>query len=146
MTEFLPGPNGYPTNGLRDDGRQWLIYGEPQQGALVRGVEAMALSMAGQSLVRVGRKSNLIAIRALGFFMVNLADARMRDALNAGDYRATVVGYLAKVTRFVAGQAPPPDPQILDELHALTYQTDHRARSAGIRGEGTLRQLIRGDT
>ena len=45
MTEFLPGPNGYPTNGLRDDGRQWLIYGEPQQGALVRGVEAAALAM-----------------------------------------------------------------------------------------------------
>ena len=34
---------------------------------------------------------------------------------------------------------------ILDELHALTYQTDHRARSAGVVGGGALREAIRGD-
>jgi hypothetical protein len=140
-SRFRPGPNGYPTNGLRDDPRQWLIYGDAQQAALIRGVEIMGLQMVGRHL----SGNPIREVRAIGHMMLNLADARIRTALKEQNYHTTVVEYLAKVMTFAAGQAPPPPPQILDELHALVYQTDHRARSAGIGGEGALRSLVRGD-
>ena len=38
--------DGYSTAGLRDDARQWLIYQDPQMGAVMRAIEIAALSMA----------------------------------------------------------------------------------------------------
>lgn len=138
---FRPGKDGYPTNGLRDDPRQWLIYGEPQQAAIIRGLEIMGLQMVGRTLA----KNPIRQVRGIGHFMLNLAEGRIRTALKEGGYHQVVIEYLAKLMAFLAGQAPPPDPQVLDELHAVVYQTDHRARSAGIGGEGALRSLVRGD-
>lgn len=146
MIELKPGKDGYPTNGLRDDGRQWLIYGEEQQGALLRGLEAMCMSMAGQSLVRLGYKTRIQAIRTLGFVAINQAGGRIAAAQEAGGYRAVVMDYLVKVMAFLSGATDEiPDPQVFDELQATAWQLDHRSRSAGYRGDGTLREMIRGD-
>ncbi len=51
-TGVLPGKDGWSTDGLRSDPRQWLIYDEETQGAMVRGLETMALQMVGQTLVK----------------------------------------------------------------------------------------------
>ena len=121
---FKPGPNGYPTDGLRDDGRQWLIYGSPQQEAIVKGVEAMGLMMTGMHLAG----NPMREVRATGNFMIKIGQSRIQGAIDAGGYRHIVMEYLVQVMQFAAGNAPPPSAKVLDELHALVFQTDTEQR------------------
>jgi hypothetical protein len=141
--KVLPDKDGFSTKGLREDPRQWLIYDEETQGAMVRGLEAMAMQMVGQTLVR----NKDMKVRAMGFTMLNLADARIRTAMNQpGSVRDTVIKHLAKIMGWLSSRGRTEYPAIeLDEVHAVLYQLDHRARSAGIRGPGILRDQVRGD-
>lgn len=140
-TEVLPGKDGYETKGLRSDPRQWLIYDEETQGALVRGLEIMSMQMVGQTLA----KNQDIKVRAMGHTMLNIADARIRAATREpGSARDIVIKHLARVMGWLSRRADYPAIE-LDEIHATLYQLDHRFRSAGIRGGGTLRDLVRGD-
>lgn len=139
--KVLPDKDGYSTKGLREDPRQWLIYDEETQGAMVRGLEAMALQMVGQTL----SKNEDIKVRAMGFTMLNIADARIRSAMaQPGSTRDTVMKHLARIMGWLSRRATYPAVE-LDEVHAVLYQLDHRFRSAGIRGGGKLRDLVRGD-
>jgi hypothetical protein len=139
--EVLPGKDGFSTAGLRSDPRQWLIYDEETQGALVRGLETMALQMVGQTL----RRNKDMKVRAIGNVMLNVADARLRDAAREpGSIRDTVIKHLARIMGWLSGRASYPAIQ-LDEVHAALYQLDHRMRSAGISGPGHIRDLARGD-
>jgi hypothetical protein len=135
------GSNGYSTSGLRDDPRQWLIYGEAQRGAFVRGVTAMALVMTGRHL----KTSKMIQVRAVGDVMESIGNSQIRVGVEAGGYRKIVLGYLVRLMTFAAGQGPPPPPNELDELHAVAFETDHVARRQGLNGSGLQRELIRGD-
>ena len=140
--EILPGKDGFSTKGLRDDPRQWLIYDEETQGAMMRGLEVMALQMVGQTL----RRNKESKVRAIGYLMLNVADARIRSA-EPGSKREQVIRHLALVMGWLSRRGPMDiaTAEALDEIHATIYQMDHRFRSAGIRGGGKLRDMVRGD-
>jgi len=142
--DILPGKDGFSTDGLRSDPRQWLIYDEETQGAMMRGLEIMALQMVGQTL----KRNPEAKVRAIGHVMLNVADARLRDAAREpGSIRDTVIKHLARIMGWLSRRGPiDVDTAVaLDEVHAVLYQLDHRFRSAGIRGGGRLRDLVRGD-
>ncbi len=130
---------------LRTDERQWLIYesGDGKVGALIRGVEAMALQMAGQTLA----KHPVDGVRALGHFMLRVANARLRSMLRKGGAAAVVVKELSLVMAWLAHKAPwtPDVDRALSELYALTVHVDGRAQGAGIVGPGLIREAVRGD-
>lgn len=135
--------NGHSTTGLRTDGRQWLIYGDESMGALIRGLEAMALQMAGQTL----RHTPLLALRGLGTLMVRVSAARLAEMYRNDGAQRVVVEHLRKVMAAMAGHTTWTDDAqtALDELHAINTHTDSRAAAAGVYGPGTVRQGIRGD-
>lgn len=131
------------SNGLRTDERQWLIYGEEEIGALVRGLEAMALQMAG----RVLAKNRIDGVRGIGNFMLRIADVRLREMLRNDGVQKVVVQHLEKIMAVLSGKGiwEPAASRALDELYALTVHTDSRAMDAGIVGPGTIREAVRGD-
>ena len=130
---------------LRTDERQWLIYeaGDGKVGALIRGLEAMALQMAGQTLA----KHPVDGARAIGHFMLRVSEARLRSMLKHGGAQAVVVKELSLVMNWLAQRTPwsPDVKRALDELYALVVHVDSRARSAGIVGPGHIREAVRGD-
>lgn len=129
---------------LRTDERQWLIYEtDGETGALVRGLEAFAMQVAGRLLAR----NPIDALRGLGHFMLRIADARLREMLRNDGAQAVVVRHLEKLMAVAVGKTPwtPDVDRALDELYALTTHVDHRASGAGITGPGTLRDAVRGD-
>ena len=127
---------------LRTDERQWLIYGDEQVGALVRGLEATALYLAGGVLARHGT----IGVRAIGNFMLRVSDARFREMLKNGGMQETVAQHFTKIMGWLGGGAWTPEiDEALDELYAVTVYSDGKAMSAGISGPGTVREAVRGD-
>ncbi len=129
---------------LRTDDRQWLIYEtDGEVGALTRGLEAMALQMAGQTLAR----NRIDALRGLGHHMIRVSDARLRTMLKNDGAQAVVVRHLQRLMRVASGKAlwDSACTRALDELYALTVHTDGRAMAMGIVGPGTLREAMRGD-
>ena len=129
---------------LRTDERQWLIYEQDGEvGALVRGLEVMALQMAGQLIA----KHPVDGVRGIGHFMLRIADARLRTMLANGGAQAVVVRELSLVMNWLANKIDwsPDVARALDELYALTVHVDSRAHSAGITGPGTIREAVRGD-
>lgn len=131
---------GWDTKGLREDPRQWIIYHEAAQEAVVRAIQTAALQMVGQHLA----KHPEMQVRAIGTLMLKMADVGVRTAFAHGGDRQTAMEHLSKTLAHVYGQAPIPL-EALDDLWATVYQIDHRMNSAGIRGTGFLRDLIRGD-
>lgn len=132
---------------LRTDDRQWLIYeaGDGKVGALIRGLEAMALQMTGRMLA----KHPINGVRGIGHFMLRVSEARLRTMLKAGGAAAVVVKELSLVMAWLANAKRTPwTPDVaraLDELYALTTHVDSRAMAAGITGPGTIREAVRGD-
>ena len=135
--------NGYSTTGLRTDERQWLIHHEEGIGALMRGLEAMALQMTGAQLQR----AKLFQLRGLGTLMVRVSAARLAEMYRNDGAQRVVVEHLRKVMAAMAGHTTWTDDAqtALDELHAINTHTDSRAAAAGVYGPGTVRQGIRGD-
>ncbi len=129
---------------LRTDDRQWLIYEtDGEVGGLVRGVEVMALVMAGKVFAR----HRVDGIRGIGHFMLRIANARMREMKKNGGAQEAVMDHLEKILKVAVGGSPwtPDAERALDELYALTVYTDTRAKDAGIVGPGTIREAVRGD-
>lgn len=130
---------------LRTDDRQWLIYetGGGETGALIRGIEAMALQMAGRTIA----KHPVAGIRGIGNFMLRVADARLREMLRKDGAEAVVVKQLSLIMRWLARKTPwsPDVERSLDEIYALVVHVDSRAMGAGIVGPGTIREAVRGD-
>jgi hypothetical protein len=137
-----PGPNGYSTAGLRDDARQWLIYQEPQMGAVMRALEMAALGMCGRVLARSSKRS----ARGVGNFMAKVAEARMRTMTQQGGVSEAAVLTVAAAMQFWQyGNDDPAAERAADEVYATVFQLDSRANGAGITGPGTIREAIRGD-
>lgn len=127
---------------LRTDERSWLIYDDESVGAVVRGMEAYALSVTGQKLARHPDQK----IRAIGTMMVRLGEQRGFEMLKndgaqgvAAEWFTMLGAYLAGVQHDVVKRE-----EALDELHAVVFQLDHRGRVAGTRGPGTIREALRG--
>ncbi len=134
---------GYSTTGLRTDERQWLIYHDEGIGALMRGLEAMALQMTGAQLQR----AKLFQLRGLGTLMVRVSVARFNAMHNNDGAQRVVAEALRRVMAAMSGreQWTRDTFNALDELHAMNTHTDSRAMGAGIYGPGTLRTAVRGD-
>ncbi len=129
---------------LRTDDRQWLIYEtDGEVAALTRGLEVMALVMAGKTLAR----HRIDGIRGIGNHMLRIAEGRMRIMKQNGGAQEVVMDHLEKVLMVALGKMPwtPDAAAALDELYALTVYTDTRASEAGIVGPGDLRKAMRGD-
>lgn len=140
------GKNGYSTNGLRSDSRQWLIYDDESLGALIRGLEAYALHVCAGPMVR----HRNIAVRGVGTLMQRVANTRIDEMRKAGGAQQVVVGHLEKIFRWLAseqaGRIHLPEPvDELDEIYAAAFRLDSRARTAGFRGPGVHREAVRGD-
>ena len=141
--------NGYNTSGLRSDARQFLIYDDETLGALMRGLEAWALQIAGRKLRGYRRGGHkLRPVNAMGSLMARVADARITEMVRAGGAQAVVADWLMVVSRYIAdGQAvwTPDVDRAFSELHGLVARLDSRATGAGIVGPGVHRVAVRGD-
>jgi hypothetical protein len=128
---------------LRTDERSWLIHDDDSIGAVVRGLEAYALSVTGQKLSRHSDKR----IRAIGSMMVRLGEQRGHEMLRNDGAQREAVEAFALLGTVLAGV--PHDPvkaeSALDELHAVVFRLDQKAQIAGVQGPGTVRQAMRGD-
>ena len=130
--------------GLRTDERQWLIYGDEKVGALARGLEAMALHIAGGPL----RRHRHEGVRLIGVYMQRIAKGRIDEMHRNGGAQEIVAEHLADIFEWLgreqAGVHLPP-PEGLKEIHALAFHADRRAANAGIQGPGVHREAVRGD-
>lgn len=132
--------------GLRTDERQWLIYDDETLGAVMRGLEAIALSIVGRSLQR----NRVEAVRAIGHFMGRVADARFAEMERndgaqqvAARHLRTIFGWLSR--QQATGLDLPAPQAELDQVYASVFRLDSRAQSAGVVGPGVHRQAVRGD-
>lgn len=132
-------------SGLRTDERQWLIYDEEVLGAVMRGLEAFALHLAGGPLTR----HRVGAVRAIGHFMRKVSDARLREMEKNGSAQEVVVEHIRRIFIWLGQEQNSglalPEPEGLDEIHAAVVRLDSRAKSAGVVGPGVHRLAVRGD-
>lgn len=130
-------------NGLRTDERQWLIYDDESLGAVMRGLEAWSLAVAG-NLLKADQTDEL---RGMGNFMDRVAGARLSEMKANGGAQEVVADWMLLISKYAAGKTPlTPDIQrALDELHAAVYRLDSRANGAGLTGPGVHRLAVRGD-
>lgn len=140
MSTLLDGDR-YRSAGLRSDERQWLIYDDESVGALGRGLEVMAMSMTGQMLA----KHQLKPIRAMGNFMLRIAESRAAEMMRNDGAQRVMIEHLSKVMTFLAGHSAHIPELEIDELWAVTFHADRRAKAAGIQGPGAHRLIVRGD-
>lgn len=133
----------YGTTGLRTDERQWLIYGEEQQGAVMRGLEAWALLLAGARM----RQHPLLPLRAIGTFMRKVGEQRLAEMDRNDGAQRVVAGQVKHLLGALAGRVPwtADTDRDADELYATVFHLDSRATGAGMTGEGTHRAAVRGD-
>lgn len=135
-------------NGLRTDERQWLIYSEEVMGAVMRGLEAWALMIAGTRLRQGHRGSDRVAaMNAIGKFMQKVADQRIVEMQRNGGAQEQVAEWIFLVSKWAAGKTPwtADIGRALDEIHATIHHNDSRVNSAGISGPGVHRIAVRGD-
>lgn len=131
--------------GLRTDERQWLIYDEETLGAVMRGLEALALHIAGGPLSR----HPLQPVRAIGHFMRRVGEARFAEMHKNDGAQRVVASHLQTIFTWLGrqqrGLATPPPTEALDEIYAAVFRLDSRAQSAGVVGSGVHRSAVRGD-
>jgi len=135
-------------SGLRTDERQFLIYDEEVMGAVMRGLEAWALMIAGTRLRKGNRGPDRIrAMNAIGAFMQKVADQRMVEMKRNGGAQEQVADWILILSKWAAGKTPftPDIARALDEIHGTITYTDSRVNGAGVLGPGTHRIAVRGD-
>ena len=128
---------------LRTDERSWLIYDEEVIGAAVRMMEAYALGVTGQKLAR----SEDVRIRAVGNMMNRLGQTRGAECIRNGGVQGEAAVAFVMLGSHLAGM---PHDEVkcavaLDELHAIVFRLDQKAKSTGTKGPGAVRQALRGD-
>lgn len=128
---------------LRTDERSWLIYDDESVGAVVRMMEAYAMSVTGQKLRRHPDQK----IRAVGAMMIRLGEHWTWEGLQADGAKKEAVEAFALLGAHLGGK--PHDEfkchAALDELHAVMFHLDKRAKEMGMRGPGVIREAVRGD-
>lgn len=133
---------------LRTDERQWMIYDEETQGAVIRGIEAWALMIAGTRLRKNNRLNDRIkAMNAIGAFMQKVAGQRIVEMKKNGGAQEAVADWIVLTSKWVAGKTPytPDVARALDEIYAVIFKLDSRANGVGMNGGGVIREAIRGD-
>lgn len=128
---------------LRTDERSWIIFDEESIGAVVRMMEAYALSVTGQKL----RRHQDQQVRAMGEMMVRMGEHRGWEAVNAGGLREEAAQHFALLGAHVSGLQHDETrcKKALDELHAVVFRLDQKMKVAGSKGPGALQTLVRGD-
>lgn len=135
-------------SGLRTDERQFLIYDDEVLGAVVRGLEAWALMIAGTRLRKGHRGANRVkAMNAIGAFMQKIANQRIVEMKRNGGAQEQVAEWIFIISKWAADKTPwtPDVARALDEIHGTITYNDSRVNAAGINGEGTHRIAVRGD-
>ena len=135
-------------HGLRTDERQFLIYDEEVMGAVMRGLEAWALMIAGTRLRKGHRGADRIkAMNAIGAFMQKVADQRITEMKRNGGAQEQVADWVLLISKWIAGKTPytPDVARALNEFYGTIFHTNSRGDGAGMTGPGTHRQAIRGD-
>ena len=132
--------------GLRTDERQWLIYDDEVVGAVVRGLEALALHVAGGPLARHSH----IGVRAIGSFMRRISERRFLEMERNDGAQRIVAQHLRRIFEWIGSEQPgrvalPPPTDALDEIYGAITYADSRAVSAGVVGPGVHRVAVRGD-
>lgn len=138
--------SGFNTGGLRSDARQWLIYGDEELGALMRGLEAYALHICGGPLTR----HRHIAVRMIGTLMRRVASHRIEEMKTNDGAQRVVVEHLEKIFTWISagqsGRLAPEPTEALDEIYAAAFRLDSRAANAGVGASvGVHRIAVRGD-
>lgn len=128
---------------LRTDERSWMIYDEESIGAVVRMMEAYAMSVTGQKL----RRRPEIQLRAMGEMMIRLGEQRGWEASREDGVNKEAMEHFSIIGAYLAGQTVDPVrlTTALDEIHAAVFRLDQKARSAGMQGPGRIKELVRGD-
>ena len=135
-------------NGLRTDERQFLIYDDEVLGAVVRGLEAWALMIAGTRLREKHRGPERVrAMNAIGAFMQKIAEQRVVEMQRNGGAQEQVVEWIFLISKWVAGKSlwSPDIDRALDEIYGTITYNNSRVNSAGISGDGVHRIAVRGD-
>lgn len=133
-------------HGLRTDERQWLIYGDEQIGAVIRGLEAWALMVLGTKLRNKGPNRNR-PLNGLGAFCQKVADQRITELKRNGGAQEVVADWILLISKWAAGKSPytPDVARATDELYSVAFHIDSRVNGAGILGPGAHREAVRGD-
>lgn len=128
---------------LRTDERSWLIYDDESIGAVVRMLEAYALSVTGQKMMRHPE----IEIRAVGNMMLRLGETRGAECLQEGGAKGVAAQHMALLGAHLAGIVHNEIQcrKALTELHAVVFRLDQKARTTGTKGPGSFRRALRGD-
>lgn len=136
----------FSVGGLRTDERQWLIYGDEQMGAVIRGLEAWALMLLGTKLRNTG-PDRIKALNGIGAFCQKVADERLVEMKHNGGAQEAAADWILLVSKWAAGKTPftRDIARAVDELHAVATHNDSRGSNAGMNGGGVHRQTIRGD-
>ncbi len=137
-----------PRYGLRTDERQFLIYDDEVMGAVVRGLEAWALMIAGTRLRKGHRGQDRVrAMNAIGKFMQKLAAQRVVEMGRNGGAQEQVAEWIFIISKWVADKTPwtPDVARALDEIHGTISHNDSRVNRAGTAGPGAHRIAVRGD-
>ncbi len=135
-------------SGLRTDERQFLIYDDEVLGAVVRGLEAWALMIAGTRLRENHRGPGRVkAMNAIGAFMQKIANQRVVEMQRNGGAQEQVAEWIFLISKWVAGKTPwsPDIDRALNEIHGTITHNDSRVNGSGISGPGVPRIAVRGD-
>ncbi len=135
-------------HGLRTDERQFLIYDDEVLGAVVRGLEAWALMIAGTRLRKDHRGADRIrSLNAIGKFMQKIATQRVAEMQRNGGAQQQVAEWIFLISKFAAGKTPwsPDIDRALNEIHGTITHNNSRVHNAGISGPGVPRAAVRGD-
>ncbi len=135
-------------SGLRTDERQFLIYDDEVMGAVVRGLEAWALMIAGTRLRKGQRGVDRVrAMNAIGKFMIKIADQRIIEMHRNGGAQEQVAEWIFIISKWAAGKSPwtTDVDRALQEIYGTIAHTDSRVNSAGTQGPGVHRIAVRGD-
>jgi len=135
-------------SGLRTDERQFLIYDEEVLGAVVRGLEAWALMIAGTRLRKGHRGADRVrAMNAIGKFMIKVADQRIVEMQRNGGAQEQVAEWIFLISKWAAGKTPwtTDVDTALQEIYGTIAYNDSRVNGAGSQGPGVHRIAVRGD-
>lgn len=132
---------------LRTDERQWLIYGDEQIGAVIRGLEAWALMVLGTKLRNKGPNRNR-PLNAIGALCQKIADQRLTEMKRNGGAQEVAADWILIVSKWASRSDALLTPDVstaLSEMQAVATYLDSRVNGAGILGPGVHRQAVRGD-
>jgi hypothetical protein len=132
---------------IRPDESTWMPWEEATyHRAIARAVEAMALGLAGQALIRHPD----YRVKGIGSLMTRIHEARIQWGVGVAKTEAPPTDEEAHAHRqMVRALAHILNPTVdgdaaIEELHSAVYSIDRALRIQGTAGPGSLRDLARG--